>query len=321
MSHAALEVISLEKRYPGGRGVQDVSFIAPSGLVTGFLGVNGAGKSTTLRCVAGLLRPDCGVIRILGETGVAAARRLTGFLPEERGLCPHERAVDAVVFHGRLRGMRGRDAKREAERLLERLGLGTRARDRVSSLSKGNAQRVQIACAMVHGPGLLLMDEPLSGLDPVAQADILSLLSEFRAAGGAVVFSTHAMASAERVCDRLVMIAGGRTVFEGPTSTVASGGGRWVCVETPDAGGLLRAAAALAASVAPVDPDRPDAQTWRVALPDGVTHPTLLRALQSEGVPISRFQPLEPGLENAFWSLAVSRTEAERSFDRERQVA
>src|SRR6185369_9354471 len=136
--------------------------------VTGFIGVNGAGKSTTLRCIMGLLEPDAGEIQLFGAAPSRAARARIGFLPEERGLFPHERAREAIAFHGRLKGMRRRDALDAADRLLERIGLGARRYDRLANLSKGNAQRVQVLCALVHEPQLLLLDEPLSGLDPVA---------------------------------------------------------------------------------------------------------------------------------------------------------
>src|SRR5258706_16415551 len=143
-----LKVSALARRFTGGNGISDVSLSVPPGSVTGFIGVNGAGKSTTLRCVMGLLRPDAGEIRLFGAPASRASRTRIGFLPEERGLFPHERAREAIAFHGRLKGMRRRVALDAADRLLERIGLGARRNDKLASLSKGNAQRVQVLCAL-----------------------------------------------------------------------------------------------------------------------------------------------------------------------------
>src|SRR3569623_1788518 len=161
-----LKITGLAKRFRGGEGIGDVSFSVPAGTVTGFIGINGAGKSTTLRCALGLLKPDAGKIFLFGAPFDLTSRRRIGFLPEERGLFPHERARDAIAYQGRLKGMTRRAALAAADRLLERVGLGARKHDRIASLSKGNAQRVQVLAAMVHDPELLLLDEPLSGLDP-----------------------------------------------------------------------------------------------------------------------------------------------------------
>ena len=158
-----LKITGLAKRFRGGGGISNVGFSVPAGAVTGFIGVNGAGKSTTLRCALGLLKPDAGDIRLFGASFSVAARRRIGFLPEERGLFAHERARDAIAFHGRLKGMTRRAAFVAADRLLERVGLGARKHDRIAALSKGNAQRVQVLAAMVHDPELLLLDEPLPG--------------------------------------------------------------------------------------------------------------------------------------------------------------
>jgi ABC-2 type transport system ATP-binding protein len=233
-SCAPLKVRGLAKRFGGGRGIEDVCLEAPAGCITGFIGVNGAGKSTTLRCILGLLRPDAGEIRLFGRPADDLARRQIGFLPEERGLFPRERAREAIAFHGRLKGMDRKSALRAADALLERIGLGGRERARIESLSKGNAQRVQVLCALVHQPRLLVLDEPLSGLDPVAQAEMLSLFAEIRSAGGAILFSTHSMAAAETLCDRVVMLAGGRTVFEGQVAEASRRAPHGAVVVTAD---------------------------------------------------------------------------------------
>jgi ABC-2 type transport system ATP-binding protein len=301
-----LRVSALVRRYAGGNGISGVSLAVPAGSVTGFIGVNGAGKSTTLRCIMGLLEPDTGDIQLFGASASRASRKRVGFLPEERGLFPHERAREAVAFHGRLKGMQRKEAFHAADRLLERIGLSARRNERLASLSKGNAQRVQILCALVHEPQLLLLDEPLSGLDPVAQSDMLSLLVEYRGRGGAVLFSTHSMAAAEKVCDRVVMLSGGHTVFEGAMPEASALSPHGAEVITADTEGLTAAARSVGGHAIPVASGMGEAGRWRVLLPRQVTHPALIRALAEYRVPILDFQPIQAGLESAFWQLAKS---------------
>jgi ABC-2 type transport system ATP-binding protein len=166
----ALKVTGLARRYANGAGVGDVSLTVPAGQITGFIGVNGAGKSTTLRCILGLSEADAGAIEIFGAPATFQTRRRIGFLPEERGLAPRDRARDVIAFHAQLRGASRRRACERADALLARIGLAGRENARIQELSKGNAQRVQILCALAHDPDLLILDEPFSGLDPVAQA-------------------------------------------------------------------------------------------------------------------------------------------------------
>lgn len=300
----ALRVHALAKRFAGGGGVVDVSMRLTAGSITGFIGVNGAGKSTTLRCILGLLAPDAGKIEMFGGAADRDARRRVGFLPEERGLFPRERARDVIAFHARLKGMDKAAAFRAADRLLERIGLAERRRARVGELSKGNAQRVQLLCALAHGPDLLILDEPFSGLDPIGQGELHSLFSEFRAGGGAILFSTHAMAAAESLCDRVVILAGGRTVFEGAVADAAAASPHGAVVVTSEAAGLAQAVDGLGGTLAPIASRIGEAARWRVTLPSEVTHPALMRALADHAVPIFAFEPIKSDLEGAFWQLA-----------------
>jgi ABC-2 type transport system ATP-binding protein len=303
-----LEVTALAKRFSRGAGISDVSLVVPAGSITGFIGANGSGKSTTLRCILGMLRPDRGEIRLFGARPSVEQRKRVGFMPEERGLFPHERARDAIAFHGRLKGMKRYDAFVAADRLLARVGLGGRQHARIGSLSKGNAQRVQVLCALVHKPDLLLLDEPLSGLDPVAQSDMLSLLAEFRRLGGAVLFSTHSMAAAENLCDRVVMLADGRTVFEGTLAGASALAPHGAIVVTADAEGLAATTEMLGGWVQPLGSGLEEAARLRVVLPEGVSHPVLVQALAARGVSIFSFEPIKRDLEAAFWKLADTRT-------------
>ena len=317
VSASLLDVRALAKRFDGGRGIEDVSLSVPAGSVTGFIGVNGAGKSTTLRCILGLLRPDRGEISLFGQSAGAATRRRIGFLPEERGLFPREKAREVIAFHARLKGVAKREALSMADRLLGRIGLAGREDARIESLSKGNAQRVQILCALAHVPDLLILDEPLSGLDPIAQSEVLSLFAEFRAGGGAILFSTHSMPAAETLCDRVVMLAAGRTVFEGPLAEATGRAPHGVVVVTSDAAGLMDAAAAVGGEARPMALGEAarigESARWRVILPREVTHPALMRALAERGVPIFAFEPIKPDLEAAFWDLASAPAERRRA--------
>ncbi len=307
-----LRVVNLAKRYAGGGGVDGVSMSVAAGAITGFIGVNGAGKSTTLRCILGLMRPDAGAIRLFGAPAGPDARRRIGFLPEERGLFPRERARDVIAFHARLKGLAKRDAYQAADSLLERIGLGGRQRARIEELSKGNAQRVQILCALAHRPELLILDEPLSGLDPIAQAEILSLFAEFRASGGAILFSTHSMAAAQHLCDRVVMLAGGRTVFEGSLAEASDRAPHGVVIVTSDPDRLLAAAESVGGEARPMAGAIGEATRWRIVLPRQVPHPALMRALAENATPIFSFEPIKQDLEGAFWDLAATtgRTQA-----------
>ena len=302
---ALLSVRNLAKRYPGGAGVHDVSFSIRAGEVTGFIGVNGSGKSTTLRCVLGLLQPAAGEILLFGKPANGTLRRRIGFLPEERGLTPHDRARDAIAFQARLKGIPKRDALRRADQLLERIGLAGKRRARIEELSKGNAQRIQILCALSHNPDLLILDEPLTGLDPIGQGEMLSLFTEFAAEGAAVLFSTHSMAAAQSICDQVVMISAGRTVFEGPLSLASEQAPHGAVVVTPDGPGLMAAAAAVEGHAYPMTSAIGDAARWRVVLPRHVPHPALVRALSERAVVILAFEPIKADLEGAFWQLAA----------------
>jgi ABC-2 type transport system ATP-binding protein len=284
--------------------VQDVSLTVEPGRVTAFIGVNGAGKSTTLKCVLGLARPDSGVVELFGASADFEARRRIGYLPEERGLAARERARDAIAFHARLKGISRGEAFRRADALLERLGLEGRKAARVGELSKGNAQRVQILCALVHQPDLLILDEPLSGLDPVAQAEVVALFAEYRARGGAILFSTHAMSSAEKLSDTVVILARGRTVFEGAVAEAVERAPHGVYVTADRDEAVVDAARRLGGEARPMAGAIGEAVRWRVLLPRAVTHAALLRLLAEQSVAVHAFEPIRADLEAAFWDLS-----------------
>ncbi len=237
-----LTLDSISRRYGDVQALDDVSFEVRPGPLTGFVGANGAGKTTTMRVVLGVTRPDSGEVRWRGSPIDLGVRSRFGYMPEERGLYPKMRLLDQLRFFARLHGLPHATATARSRDLLERLGLGERALDRLDALSLGNQQRVQVAAALVHEPELLVLDEPFSGLDPVAVDTMAGLLRERAHAGVPVLFSSHQLDLVERLCEEIVVIDHGRVVAAGtPTGireAVDHSGGRYRLVVEPDAGWL-----------------------------------------------------------------------------------
>ena len=229
-----LRLDGVTKRYGAFLAVSDLSFSVRPGEIYGFLGQNGAGKTTTLRMLMDIVPPSAGTIRVLGETQPRRVRHRVGYLPEERGLYRKMKARDSIAYFGRLKGLDGKTARSRADALLERFGLAEFARSKIEALSKGMAQKVQLLGVIAHEPELLILDEPFSGLDPVNQKVLEDLIAELRADGTTIVFSTHVMAHAERLCDRFLMIAHGRKVFEGTLDEARAQRGRRLVLTTPD---------------------------------------------------------------------------------------
>jgi ABC-2 type transport system ATP-binding protein len=298
---SALAVEGVSKRFGSFQAVEELSFQAEGGKLMGFLGPNGAGKTTTLRMILGLVSPDAGRVLVLGEQDVRRVRDRIGFLPEERGLYRRMTPVDAIVFFASLKGMPPARARKRALELLETNGLGHAARRQVRHLSKGMAQRVQLLSALAHDPELVILDEPFSGLDPLAQQTLEELLRQLAAQGAAVVFSTHVMQHAERLCDSVVLIAGGRKVFDGSVAEARSAAPRMLVLE-----GAIPETASR---------DLPGLQgaVWESAegggrltaqLAAGAQIQAPLQAAFSRGWEISRFELKEPSLHDAFIRLA-----------------
>ncbi|HEX5741633.1 MAG TPA: ATP-binding cassette domain-containing protein [Pilimelia sp.] len=211
-----LTLDAVSRAFGTTRVLREVSFTADAGRLTGFVGPNGAGKTTTMRIVLGVLAADSGAVTWHGAPVDAGVRHRFGYMPEERGLYPKMGVREQLDYLARLYGMTPAAARRAGEDLLERLDLAPRAKEPLERLSLGNQQRVQIAAALVHAPELLVLDEPFSGLDPVAVDTIVALLRERAAAGTAVLFSSHQLELVERLCDALVVIAGGTVRAAGP---------------------------------------------------------------------------------------------------------
>jgi ABC-2 type transport system ATP-binding protein len=210
-----LELIGLTRRYGDLVALDDLSFTVEEGQMFGFVGTNGAGKTTTMRIVLGVLEPDAGLVRWRGRPVDSAMRQRFGYMPEERGLYPKMRVRDQLEYFARLHGLETAAARDATAYWLERLGVAGRAGDRVEALSLGNQQRVQLAAALVHGPELLVLDEPFSGLDPVGVDVLAAVLAEQAAAGVPVVFSSHQLELVERICEAVAIINHGKLVAAG----------------------------------------------------------------------------------------------------------
>ncbi|MGC3986489.1 MAG: ATP-binding cassette domain-containing protein [Pseudorhodoferax sp.] len=233
-----LELRGVTKSYGGRRVLDDVSFAVPPGRLTGFVGGNGAGKTTTMRIALGLLARDGGTVTLDGVP--VPDRRVFGYMPEERGLYPKMRVLEHIVYLARLHGFTKTDATARATALLDELGLGERLNDNVETLSLGNQQRAQIAAALVHDPRVLLLDEPFSGLDPLAVDVVAGVLQARAARGVAVLFSSHQLDVVERLCDDLVIIANGTIRANGSRDALRARHAtrRYELVSSGDAGWL-----------------------------------------------------------------------------------
>jgi ABC-2 type transport system ATP-binding protein len=295
---AALWVEGLTRRYGAVAAVEDVSFQAATGKIMGFLGPNGAGKTTTLRMVLGLVTPSAGRISILGESDFSKVRSRVGFLPEERGLYRRMTPVGAIAFLAGLKGVPGPDGRRRARALLAAQGLGEAAERQIRSLSKGMAQKVQLLSTLAHEPDLVILDEPFSGLDPVNQQSLETLIRGLADRGATVIFSTHVMQHAERLCDQVVLMAGGRKVFDGTVAEARAATPRTLTLE----GDFDPAEAAdLPGLEAPVV-SRLETGGIRVVatLRAGAPAQEPIRRAFARGLDISRFEVREPNLHDAF---------------------
>jgi ABC-2 type transport system ATP-binding protein len=288
----AVSAKGLVKRFGDRRVVDGVDIAVRKGLIYGVLGPNGAGKTTTLRMLLGIIEPDGGERMLLGRNRPREASDEVGYLPEERGLYPGMKCKDAIAFMGALRGLPWREGRKRAEKLLTDAGLGHAIDEKIRKLSKGMAQLVQLLGSVVHEPELLVLDEPFSGLDPVNQEKLEKLILAQRDRGATILFSTHVMAHAERLCDRLSIIAGGKVRFEG---TVADARATlpFKAHYTPHhhADGLR--------ALLPADAERDGEDGWRFNVPREGIEPLLVKLIDA-GHGISGLSIERPGLHDAF---------------------
>lgn len=293
---SALLLENVTKRFGDAVAVDDLSFRVAAGEVFGFLGGNGAGKTTSLRMVLDIIRPTAGRIEVLGKPPGRENSADIGFLPEERGLYRSMTPLDTVAYFGRLKGMTAADARAKGRALLDRFGIDTGKRITVDKLSKGMAQKVQLATAVVNAPRLLMLDEPFSGLDPVNQGLLEEEIGRAKAGGATVVFSTHVMQHAERLCDRLLLLARGAKLFEGTQDEARGTLPAQLTMTARDTPMGLPGVAEARASGAASDGWR----DWDVRLALDVDPGDVLQACTERGFALRRFDQRRASLHDVF---------------------
>lgn len=273
---SGLELVGLQKRYGALTALHDCSLALQRGRVLGLLGPNGAGKTTAMRCIFGLVEPDAGEIRWDGRPIDRRARLRFGYMPEERGLYPQMRVGAQLEYLARLSGLERLAARQAVAGWLDRLDLGDRASDRLTTLSHGNQQRVQLAAALVHDPVAVVLDEPFAGLDPLGVDSLSAVIRELASAGTAVLFSSHQLDLVEDVCDDTVVIDDGHVVLAGElTQLRAASSRRYLEVEFADG------------------------RASRIEVAEDADVEALLRSARASG-PLTRFSFAPPSLSDLF---------------------
>jgi len=291
----AAETRNLVKDFDDKRAVDGVSLTIPEGSISGILGPNGAGKTTCLRMMLGIIDPTSGSRTLLGHDRPLEVAREVGYLPEERGLYPAMPSAEAIAFMGALRGLPIAEGRRRAIELLRQRGHEDWAKRPIRTLSKGMAQTVQLLGTIIHRPRLIVLDEPFAGLDALNQEKLEQLIRDQAAAGVTVIFSTHVIAHAERLCERVAIIAEGRSVFEGGVDEARGRLRPIVHLRTRAGDGPWRSALPAAAKLVGGE--------WRFELPAGGPEP-LLKALIDGGAGIETLSIERPGLHDAFIAIA-----------------
>jgi len=300
----ALELRHITKYYGDFKAVDDVSFRLPTGSIHGFLGPNGAGKTTTIRMILDIIQPTSGAITVLGRPTALEVRQRIGYLPEEKGLYKKMKTWAVIAYFATLKGLDRASARRRAFELLERFGLRDFAEKPTDALSKGMGQKVQLLASIAHDPEFVILDEPFSGLDPVNQQVMEDIIREMAARQRTVLFSTHVMQHAERLCDRILLVARGRKIFEG---TIAEAKGiipRRVRIETGDDIAPLRDLREVL-SLAPVpprsgEPTGPNAGAWDIELREHADPQSILQECFARKIRLRGFNQTDPSLHDVF---------------------
>jgi len=300
-----LELINVTKRYGDFTAVDDVSFALEPGAIYGFLGPNGAGKTTTLRMVLDIIRPSSGSISILGNSSALPVRTRIGYLPEEKGLYKKMKAWSVIAYFATLKGLSRAHARQKAYQLLERYGLKDFAEKRTDALSKGMSQKVQVLASIAHDPEFVIFDEPFSGLDPVNQEVMEEIIREMVSRGRTVLFSTHVMQHAERLCERILLMARGRKIFDGTLDQARRTIPRSVHLETAtgvDIGSLRELPEVL--STTSISENTPGSLKgwvrWEIKVRENADFSAILGACFERGIRLRSFQQNEPTLHDVF---------------------
>ncbi|WP_420633160.1 ABC transporter ATP-binding protein [Candidatus Palauibacter sp.] len=290
----AIRLQGVTKRYDKKTAVRDLDLEVPTGSIYGLIGPNGAGKTTTLRMILDIIGADTGSVEMFGSSNIEEMRPRVGYLPEERGLYQKMTAVDHLAFFGQLKGIRRKEALARARAGLEAVGLGDRADDKVETFSKGMAQKTQFLAVILHEPDLLVLDEPFSGLDPLNVELFKEMILERRRAGATILLSTHLIEDAERLCERVCMIAGATKVLDGRLRDIKAAAGRQAVAISFEGNPEFLGAPHLIERIAS------HGRYVEVRMHEGADPQELLRLAVRSGALISRFELIEPSLREIF---------------------
>jgi ABC-2 type transport system ATP-binding protein len=289
-----LSVEGVTKRFGDFTAVDGLSLTVGPGRIFGLLGPNGAGKTTTIRMIVGITRPDEGKVELFGRPVTPELQNRIGYLPEERGLYKRMKVGDQLKFFAELKGFSGAGAEAALDRWLGKVKLTEWKRKKSSELSKGMQQKIQFIAAVMHDPDLLILDEPFSGLDPVNVELLKDLVLELKSAGKTIIFSTHQMEVAERICDDICLVNRSRKILSGSIREVKSGFGRNAVALRHEGGEGVLEDASLVASV------KRHSDHAEVLLAPGADAQELLRRLLAAGARVTRFELIEPSLHDIF---------------------
>lgn len=292
--NVTLRVREVSKRFGDFSAVEDLSFDVRAGRVFGFLGPNGAGKTTTIRMIVGITAPDEGSIELFGQKISPALQDRIGYLPEERGLYKKMKIADQLRYFAALKGVSSADAEKKIDFWLDRMNLADWKKKKTTDLSKGMQQKVQFIATVLHDPDLLILDEPFSGLDPLNVEFLINVISEFKTNDKTIIFSTHLMETAEKLCNDILLINKARKVIAGSLRQVKESYGRNLIALRASGGVQVLNDAGI---VKKVDVH---ADEVIVHLPDGVDPQVLLRKLIESGAVISKFEKVEASLNDIF---------------------
>jgi ABC-2 type transport system ATP-binding protein len=306
-SAPALEVRNVTKFYGDFKAVDDVSFRIETGSICGFLGPNGAGKTTTIRMVLDIIRPTSGSVTVLGESSALSVRHRIGYLPEEKGLYKKMKNWAVIAYFATLKGMDRPAAKRRAYELLERYGLKDFANKSTDALSKGMQQKVQVLASIAHDPEFVILDEPFSGLDPVNQQVMEDIIRDMARRRRTIIFSTHVMQHAERLCECILLIAKGRKIFDGTIAQAKALFPRRVRIETSDDINALRNLPQVSLVQPYVAANGKVAENgaahWEISLRENADPQALLSTCFEQRIRLQSFNQSEPTLHEIFMLL------------------
>lgn len=298
MSELSLEVRGVTKMYGDFKAVDNVTIEVPKASIYGFLGPNGAGKTTTIRMILDIVQPTSGTISLLGADSALKVRERIGYLPEEKGLYKKMKAWAIIAYFAGLKGIGRKEAKSRAYELLERYGLKDFANAKIETLSKGMGQKVQVLASIAHKPEFVILDEPFSGLDPVNQQVMEDVIRDMAAEGSTIIFSTHVMAHAERICDRILLIAKGQKIFDGTIPEAQRTIPNRVRINSAAAKEDLSTLPGVLSVTRSIEDERGDG--WDLGLADGAEPQGLLQACFERGITLSAFDHHEPTLHDVF---------------------